>query len=88
MPWFTDYDMNMLVLIQQIAADRLSAFAWLDVLVSGEKGVFVAIESRRLKMRHGPWAAMSAAVITTGSALWHFYGTLGTIDGGLYPVQA
>lgn len=61
----------MLVLIQQIAADRLSAFAWLDVLVSGERGVFVAIESRRLKMRHGPWAAMSAAVITTGSALWH-----------------
>ncbi|MDO5290653.1 MAG: DUF2834 domain-containing protein [Pseudomonadota bacterium] len=62
-PWLADYGVNMPLLMQQIAADRLSAFAWLDVLVSaGVLMVFVLTESHRLRMRHGPWALLGLGV--------------------------
>ncbi len=62
-PWLADAGVDIPLLVQQIADDRLSAFAWLDVLVSaGVLIVFVVIESRRLKMRHGPCALLGWGV--------------------------
>lgn len=53
-PWLATYGLDVPLLMQQISADRLSAFAWLDVLVSAlVLIVFICVESRRLRMRCG-----------------------------------
>lgn len=52
MPWLAEHELNIPLMVQQIAAEPLSAFAWLDVAVSaGVSIVFVYAESRRLGMR-------------------------------------
>lgn len=68
-PWLAEYGFNMPLLIQQIAADRLSAFAWLDVLVSAlALAVFVVVESRRLNMRYG-WLSLFGLCVGVSLAL-------------------
>lgn len=68
-PWLAEYGFNMPLLIQQIAADSLSAFAWLDVLVSAlALAVFVVVESRRLNMRYG-WLSLFGLCVGVSLAL-------------------
>lgn len=68
-PWLADNGLNIPLLLQHIAADRLSAFAWLDVLVSaGALAAFVVYESRRLKMRYG-WLSLLGLCVGVSLAL-------------------
>ena len=53
-PWLNEYGFDMPLLIQQISADRLSAFAWLDVLMSaGALIVFVVYETKKSNIKYG-----------------------------------
>lgn len=68
-PWLAENGLNIPLLLQHIAADRLSAFAWLDVLVSaGALAAFVVYESRRLKMRYG-WLSLLGLCVGVSLAL-------------------
>lgn len=68
-PWLAEYGLDMPLLIHQIAANRLSAFAWLDVLVSAlALAVFVVVESRRLNMRYG-WLSLFGLCVGVSLAL-------------------
>lgn len=52
-PWLSAHGINMPLLLQQAIATPISAFAWADVLVSGIVVlVFIAVEGRRLAIRH------------------------------------
>lgn len=62
-PWLADNGLSLPLMWQQIQSDRLSAFAWADVVVSAlALTIFVLAESRRLHMRHGPWALLGLSV--------------------------
>lgn len=69
LPWVGEHGLMFPLMLQQIAADRLSAFAWLDVVVSGlALIVFVVAESRRIRMRHG-WLALFGLCVGVSLAL-------------------
>lgn len=54
-PWLVQHGLALPLLAQQAFASPVSAFAWLDVLVSAVVMlVFVAVEGRRLRMPP-PW---------------------------------
>ncbi|WP_343293521.1 DUF2834 domain-containing protein [Vandammella animalimorsus] len=62
-PWLAEHGLHLPLMWQQIQADRLSAFAWADVVVSALALIaFVLAESRRLGLRHGPLALLGLAV--------------------------
>lgn len=68
-PWLATYGLDVPLLMQQISADRLSAFAWLDVLVSAlVLMVFICVESRRLRMRCG-WVSLLGLCVGVSLAL-------------------
>lgn len=69
LPWMGEHGLALPLMLQHIAADRLSAFAWLDVLVSGVVLIaFVLWESRRIHMRHG-WLALLGLCVGVSLAL-------------------
>lgn len=62
-PWLAEHGFHLPLMWQQIHTDRLSAFAWSDVVVSAlALTVFVLAESRRIGMRHGPLALLGLVV--------------------------
>lgn len=57
-PWMTKHGLNMPLMVQEVAAAPLSAFAWLDVLVSAlTLIIFVLYEGKRLRMPRA-WMAL------------------------------
>ncbi len=53
LPWLTNNGPNLLLAVQQISGDQLSAFAWLDVIVSAVALIFfILIEGRHIGMKH------------------------------------
>ena len=55
LPWLLEHGPNASLLLQQALAERLSAFAWADVVVSALTVIaFVRVEGERLDMR-GTW---------------------------------
>lgn len=68
-PWFTKHGLNMSLMMQEIAAAPLSAFAWLDVLVSAlALIIFVLYEGKRLRMRKA-WMALLGLCVGVSLAL-------------------
>ena len=52
-PWLSAHSLDIPLLIQQATAERIAAFAWADVLISGlVVMVFVIAEGRRLSLIH------------------------------------
>ncbi|MDO4709457.1 MAG: DUF2834 domain-containing protein [Pseudomonadota bacterium] len=69
LPWVGEHGLILPLMLQQIQADRLSAFAWADVLVSGVAVIaFVLVESHRIDMRHG-WLALLGLCVGVSLAL-------------------
>lgn len=67
-PWLADHGFNPALLLSEIFSSRISAFAWLDVLVSAIVVLlFVVVEGRRLGVRH-LWAPF-VAMFTVGVSL-------------------
>src|SRR5258708_35355505 len=55
LPWAADHGLNMRLFVEQLFANRISAFFGVDVIVSAVVVVaFARVERRRLKMR-GRW---------------------------------
>lgn len=62
-PWLSANGPNLLLAIAQITGDRLSAFAWADVLVSAVALIiFIVVEGRHLKMRN-IWAPIAGTCL-------------------------
>ena len=67
-PWLTENGLAVRLLVQEVAASRSGAFAWLDVLISAVALiVFILVEGRRLNMRY-LWLPV-VATFTVGVAL-------------------
>jgi len=68
-PWLAEHSLDVPLLLQQASAERIAAFAWADVLVSGlVVVVFVIVEGRRLAMPR-LWLPLSALVVGPSLAL-------------------
>lgn len=68
-PWLDDHGLSLPLMWEQIGADRLSSFAWLDVLFSGMALiVFVLVESRRIGMQRG-WLSLLGLGVGVSLAL-------------------
>ncbi|MDO4794595.1 MAG: DUF2834 domain-containing protein [Brachymonas sp.] len=68
-PWLAAHGLNAPLMVQQIAASPLSAFAWLDVLVSALAVIaFVLYEGRRLRMPRA-WLALLGLCVGVSLAL-------------------
>lgn len=68
-PWLAAHGLNVPLMVQQIAASPLSAFAWLDVLISALAViVFVLYEGRRLHMPRA-WLALLGLCVGVSLAL-------------------
>jgi hypothetical protein len=67
-PWVAEHGLNMRLFVQQLFANRVSAFFGMDVLVSAiALLIFVRIENSRLSAR-GRWLPL-LAVLTVGVSL-------------------
>ncbi|NKF23120.1 DUF2834 domain-containing protein [Solimonas sp. C16B3] len=52
-PWLREHGLAIPLLLQQAFAEPISAFAWMDVLVSAAALLaLIVVEGRRLGMRH------------------------------------
>lgn len=50
-PWLSAHGLDMPLLLREATSDRIAAFAWADVLISGlAVAAFVLVEGRRLAM--------------------------------------
>lgn len=68
LPWVMDNGLSPLLLLSEIADSRISAFAWLDVIVSAIVLLtFAGVESKRLGMKY-LWATW-LATLTVGVSL-------------------
>lgn len=68
-PWLTEHGLSLPLMWQQINQDRLSSFAWLDVVFSGIALIaFVLVESRRIGMRRG-WLSLLGLGVGVSLAL-------------------
>lgn len=68
-PWLSVHGLNAPLMVQQIAASPLSAFAWMDVLVSALAVIaFVLHEGRRLRMPRA-WLALLGLCVGVSLAL-------------------
>lgn len=68
LPWVLDHGLSPVMLINEIAASRISAFAWFDVVVSAVVLLtFAGVESRRLGMKN-LWITW-LATLTVGVSL-------------------
>ncbi|AKT41863.1 DUF2834 domain-containing protein [Chondromyces crocatus] len=68
-PWLGVHGLDLPLLVQLATADRIAAFAWADVLVSGVTVLcFVLVEGRRLGMRQ-LWLPLVALSVGPSLAL-------------------
>jgi hypothetical protein len=73
LPWLFENGVSPLLLLGEAAASRISAFAWLDVLVSAIVLLtFVDVEAQRLGMKHrwAPWAGTLTVGVSLGLPLF------------------
>ncbi|MDO5090831.1 MAG: DUF2834 domain-containing protein [Cardiobacteriaceae bacterium] len=69
LPWLGEHGLNLPLLAVQAFATPLSAFAWLDVLVSAAATIaFVLWEGRRIAMPR-PWLALLGLGVGVSLAL-------------------
>ncbi len=67
-PWLLQHGLSIPLLIQDAFGQRISAFAWLDVIVSAVVVlIFITVEGRRERVRH-LWAPF-VAMFTVGVSL-------------------
>jgi len=67
-PWVMDHGVDISRMVEELFANRISAFFGLDVIVSAiVLWVFIAIESPRAGVRHA-WAAVVASLAIGVSA--------------------
>ena len=67
-PWVMDHGFDISLMVEELFANRISAFFGLDVIVSAiVLWVFIAIESPRVGVRHA-WAAVVASLAIGVSA--------------------
>jgi len=63
MPFLQSNGLHFRLFIQQLFANQISGFFAMDVLVSGLATIaFTLAESRRLRMRHGPWCLLGLCI--------------------------
>ncbi|MBO6558848.1 MAG: DUF2834 domain-containing protein [Pseudomonadales bacterium] len=68
LPWVMDHGLSPILLVNEIVESRISAFAWLDVVVSAIVLLtFAGVESRRLGMKN-LWITW-VATLTVGVSL-------------------
>lgn len=68
LPWVVEHGLSPILLLTEITESKLSAFAWLDVVVSAVALLtFAGVESRRLGMKH-LWVIW-LATLTVGISL-------------------
>ena len=68
LPWVLENGLNLRLLLEQLFANRISAFFGLDVLISAVTAiVFFRVESLRLNLGR-PWLPL-LAVLTVGVSL-------------------
>ena len=61
-PWVMDHGFDISLMVEELFANRISAFCGLDVIVAAVVlWVFIAIESPRVGVRHA-WAAVVASL--------------------------
>jgi hypothetical protein len=87
-PWVMDHGVDISLMVEELFANRISAFFGLDVIVSAiVLWVFVAFEGRRAGVHH-TWAPIAASLtigVSAGLPLFLFLresgtkGTLGTV---------
>ena len=91
-PWVADNGLSPLLLIGEIAESRISAFAWLDVIVSAVVLLtFASVESKRLGMKHlwATWLATLTVGVSLGLPLflvlreYHLNGQRGSVGSPL-----
>ena len=67
-PWVLDHGFDISLMVEELFANRISAFFGLDVIVSAiVLWVFIAIESPRVGVRH-TWAPVAASLAIGVSA--------------------
>ena len=67
-PWLLDHGFDVSLMMEELFANRISAFFGLDVFVSAiVLWVFVAFEARRAGVRHS-WAPIAASLVIGVSA--------------------
>ena len=67
-PWVMDHGLDISRLVEELFANRISAFFGLDVAVSAiVLWVFIAIETPRAGVRHA-WAPVAASLVIGVSA--------------------
>ena len=67
-PWVIEHGLDIPLMIEQLFANRVSAFFGLDVIVSAiVLWVFIAVEGRRAGVRH-TWAPIAASLTIGVSA--------------------
>jgi hypothetical protein len=68
-PWLAAHGLDVPLLLQQASAERIAAFAWADVLVSGIAVIVLIIaEGRRIRMP-GLWLPLVAVAVGPSLAL-------------------
>ena len=73
LPWLLENGLSPLQLLGEAAATRISAFAWLDVIVSAVVLLtFVDVESQRLGMKYrwAPWVGTLTVGVSLGLPLF------------------
>ena len=73
LPWLAEHGFAPIELVIEAASTRISAFAWLDVLVSAVVLLtFVDVESKRLNMKYrwAPWIATLTVGVSLGLPLF------------------
>ena len=67
-PWVMDHGFDVSLMVEQLFANRISAFFGLDVIVSAMVlWVFIAFEAPRVGVRHA-WAPVAASLAIGVSA--------------------
>ena len=67
-PWVLDHGLDISLLVEELFANRISAFFGLDVIVSAlVLWAFIAFEGQRSGVRH-MWAAVVASLVVGVSA--------------------
>ena len=70
MPWLGQHGLNFPLLIQQVWASPVAAFAWADVVMSGLALLaFMAHDHKRRPVRHRVWVLAALFLIGPSLAL-------------------
>ena len=68
-PWLSAYGLNVPLLFQLATSNKIAAFAWADVVITGiVVAVFMASEGRKLAMRR-LWLPLSCLMVGPSLAL-------------------